>query len=121
MDPRCRITQGREQRALLDSLGNFGASRIRNTAPYFHDNSAKTLEDVVRHYALLFAFVSNNVIVLSEEDQADIVAFLKLLRGFDAGANVASDARISFTPRTYQLAVRGGVCVFGARQRPVAR
>jgi cytochrome c peroxidase len=52
---------------------------IRNTAPYFHDNSAKTLEDVVRHYALFFAFVSNNVIVLSEQDQADIVAFLKLL------------------------------------------
>jgi cytochrome c peroxidase len=52
---------------------------VRNTAPYFHDNSAKTLEDVVRHYANFFAFVSNGVIALSEQDQADIVAYLELL------------------------------------------
>jgi cytochrome c peroxidase len=52
---------------------------VRNTAPYFHDNSAKTLEDVVRHYALFFSIVTNDAIVLSEQDQADIVAFLKLL------------------------------------------
>ena len=52
---------------------------IRNTAPYFHDNSAKTLEDVVRHYAQFFAFVSNGVIILSDQDQADIVAFMKQL------------------------------------------
>jgi cytochrome c peroxidase len=54
-------------------------SGIRNTAPYFHDNSAKTLEHAVRHYAQFFAFVSNGVIVLSDQDQADIVAFMKLL------------------------------------------
>src|SRR5262249_16457013 len=29
----------------------FGVAR---TAPYFHDNSASTLEDVVRHYQALF-------------------------------------------------------------------
>jgi hypothetical protein len=52
---------------------------VRSTAPYFHDNSAKTLEDAVRHYANFFAFVSNGVIVLSGQDQADIVAYLKLL------------------------------------------
>jgi len=52
---------------------------VRNTAPYFHDNSARTLEDVVRHYANFFAFVSNGVIILSEQDQADIVAYMKLL------------------------------------------
>jgi cytochrome c peroxidase len=52
---------------------------IRRTAPYFHDNSAKTLEDVVRHYANFFNVVTNGVIVLSDQDQADIVAFLKLL------------------------------------------
>ena len=52
---------------------------VRNTAPYFHDNSARTLEDVVRHYANFFAFASNGVIVLSEQDQADIVAYMKLL------------------------------------------
>jgi cytochrome c peroxidase len=56
------------------------------TAPYFHDNSAKTLEDVVRHYAKFFAIVSTPpggegpALVLSEQDQADIVAYMKLLR-----------------------------------------
>jgi len=52
---------------------------VKQTAPYFHDNSAKTLEDVVRHYANFFNFVTNGVIVLSDQDQADIVAYLKLL------------------------------------------
>jgi cytochrome c peroxidase len=50
---------------------------IRKTAPYFHDNSAKTLEDVARHYANFFFVVAG--IVLTPEDQRDIVAFLKLL------------------------------------------
>jgi len=56
------------------------------TAPYFHDNSAKTLADVARHYAKFFAIVSTPAgggapaLVLSEQDQADIVAYLKLLR-----------------------------------------
>jgi len=59
---------------------------VAETAPYFHDNSAKTLEDVVRHYAKFFAIVSTPqgggppTLVLSEQDQADIVAYLKLLR-----------------------------------------
>jgi hypothetical protein len=52
---------------------------IRHTAPYFHDNSAKTLEDVAAHYARFFDFVTGGFIVLTEQDQADIVAFLKLL------------------------------------------
>ena len=80
-------------RALITGIGpkddptfeNVNAFKIsplrgeRNTAPYFHDNSARTLEDVVRHYALFFRFVSNGMIDLSEQDQADIVAFMKLL------------------------------------------
>lgn len=49
---------------------------IRNTAPYFHDNSAKTLEDVAGHYAGFFALFG---IILTPQDQQDIVAFLKLL------------------------------------------
>src|SRR5262245_12317983 len=52
---------------------------IRNTAPYFHDNSAKTLEDVARHYALFFNVVTGGVITLTPQDQADIVAYMKLL------------------------------------------
>ena len=80
-------------RALITGVGpkddptfeNFNSFKIsplrgvKNTAPYFHDNSAKTLEDVVRHYANFFAFVSHGVITLSEQDQADIVAYMKLL------------------------------------------
>jgi cytochrome c peroxidase len=27
---------------------------ISKTAPYFHDNSAATLEDMIRHYQLMF-------------------------------------------------------------------
>jgi cytochrome c peroxidase len=53
---------------------------IRRTAPYFHDNSARTLEEVAAHYAKLFAiFDPRNPIILTPQDQADIVAYLKLL------------------------------------------
>jgi cytochrome c peroxidase len=52
---------------------------IRLTAPYFHDNSAKTLEDVAAHYALFFNVVTGGAITLTPQDQADIVAYLKLL------------------------------------------
>lgn len=52
---------------------------IRNTAPYFHDNSAKTLEDVAAHYANFFEVVTGGFLILTPQDQADIVAFLKLL------------------------------------------
>lgn len=51
---------------------------VNNTAPYFHDNSAKTLEDVAAHYARFFLTIKSPVI-LSQQDQADIVAYLKLL------------------------------------------
>jgi cytochrome c peroxidase len=75
----------------FDSLNAFKISPLRgikNTAPYFHDNSAKTLEAVVAHYATFFAIVSDPdgpggpappLIVLTPQDQADIVAFMKLL------------------------------------------
>jgi len=49
---------------------------IKDTAPYFHDNSAKTLEDVMNHYARFFA----PFIILTEQDKADLVAYTKLLR-----------------------------------------
>lgn len=54
---------------------------IRHTAPYFHDNSAKTLEDVVKHYAQFFLIVTGpeNPIILTDQDIADIVAYMKLL------------------------------------------
>jgi cytochrome c peroxidase len=61
----------------------WGVSR---TAPYFHDNSAKTLEDVMLHYKKFFAIVTDPAIDgdppidLTEQDQKDIIAFLELLR-----------------------------------------
>lgn len=59
---------------------------VNDTAPYFHDNSAKSLEDVVEHYAKFFAIISTPpggnapALVLTPQDKADIVAYLKLLR-----------------------------------------
>lgn len=74
----------------FDSLNAFKISAlrgIRHTAPYFHDNSAKTLEAALEHYAKFFALATDPdgpgplppLIVLTPQDQADIVAFLKLL------------------------------------------
>lgn len=51
---------------------------IRRTAPYFHDNSARTLEDVAAHYEREFRRLDPTVI-LSAQEQADIVAYMKLL------------------------------------------
>ncbi len=50
---------------------------IRHTAPYFHDNSSKTLEEVAEQYTFMFRREAG--IILTPQDEADIVAFLKLL------------------------------------------
>ena len=68
---------------ILDQVNAFKISPlrgIRHTAPYFHDNSAKTLEDVAAHYALFFNVVTGGAIVLTPQDQADMVAYMKLLK-----------------------------------------
>lgn len=67
----------------IQSVNAFKIPSLRGaarTAPYFHDNSARTLEDLMRHYTQFFAIVSNNALVLSEQDQADAVAYMKLLK-----------------------------------------
>jgi cytochrome c peroxidase len=54
---------------------------VKDTAPYFHDNSAKTLEQVAEHYA--FYFRDNDGFLrfdFTAQDRADMVAFLKLLK-----------------------------------------
>ena len=75
----------------FDHLNAFKISPLRGitkTAPYFHDNSARALEDVVEHYRQFFLVVSDPdgplgpagpLISLTEQDKKDIVAFLKLL------------------------------------------
>jgi cytochrome c peroxidase len=50
---------------------------VRHTAPYFHDNSSKTLQEVAEQYTFMFKLFSD--IILTPQDEADIVAFLKLL------------------------------------------
>ena len=56
----------------------------RHTAPYFHDNSAKSLEDVLEQYVFFFTSnlgfpITDSNILLTEQDIADIIAFLRLL------------------------------------------
>jgi hypothetical protein len=52
---------------------------VRKTAPYFHDNHAKTLEAVASHYRNFFLVVTGGFLVLDDQDLADMVAFMKLL------------------------------------------
>ena len=59
---------------------------VARTAPYFHDNSARTLEDVMVHYKKFFARVTDPAIdrdpavELTDQEQKDIIAFMKLLK-----------------------------------------
>jgi len=81
-DPGRALITGVAQSPFFDSVNAFKIPTlwgVARTAPYFHDNSAKTLEDVVEHYARFFATVSNGGLVLTDQDKADIVAYLKLL------------------------------------------
>jgi cytochrome c peroxidase len=49
----------------------------KDTAPYFHDNSAATLEDLAQHYSDYFQIVG--LPALTDQEQADIVAYVQLL------------------------------------------
>jgi cytochrome c peroxidase len=51
---------------------------IKKTAPYFHDNSAKTLEEVMDHYTILFTPFAGGPPFTAQE-RADIIAYMKLL------------------------------------------
>jgi cytochrome c peroxidase len=61
---------------LWTDLGRFKTPTLRALAaraPYFHNGIAATLEDVVRHYEKHFGFV------FTDEERADLVAFLNAL------------------------------------------
>lgn len=78
-DPGRALVTGNAQDA--ESMNAFKIPSlwgVARTAPYFHDNSSKTLEDVARHYARFFAAISP--IVLTQQDQDDMVAYMKLLK-----------------------------------------
>jgi cytochrome c peroxidase len=66
----------------FDHLNAFKISPLRGiakTAPYFHDNSAKTLKAVAAHYREFFLIVTGGTLFLDDQDLADMVAFMKLL------------------------------------------
>jgi len=84
---RYEVTQNEEQRARfkLPSLRN-----VALTAPYMHDGRFQTLEEVIEHYntgvqysGTLDESMEHNLLPgglqLSEQDKADLVAFLKTL------------------------------------------
>jgi cytochrome c peroxidase len=64
---------------------------VKDTAPYFHDNGAKTLRDAVAHYQRFFNFTEaedpvgsqslGGLIELTDNDVDDIVAYLQLGTG----------------------------------------
>jgi len=61
----------------LNAFKMVSLRNLRNTAPYFHDNSAKTLEDVAQQYSDLFTRFGRPP--FTAEQKADMVAFMKLL------------------------------------------
>jgi len=75
------------ERPLRLMKGAFKTPTIRDitlTAPYFHDGSAETLEEVVEHYVrggIVKTNLSPNLIELdlSDRDKRDLVAFMKAL------------------------------------------
>jgi cytochrome c peroxidase len=54
---------------------------INRTAPYFHDHRAATLEEVVEHYQVFFAFINEvrglPLPKIPDEDVAPIVAYMR--------------------------------------------
>ena len=92
-----------ELTAQAADMGRFRAASLRNvevTAPYMHDGTLATLEDVLRFYAAGGRNISSGpnagdgranpfksdlvtLIDLSEQEQADIVAFLRTLTDHD--------------------------------------
>lgn len=49
----------------------------KDTAPYFHDNSARNLEELMQHYSDYFQIVG--LPPLSAQEQKDIIAYMQLL------------------------------------------
>jgi hypothetical protein len=87
-DPGRALVTGDMRGFPLGDLGKFKIPTlwgVARTAPYFHNNGAKTLEQAMDHYDLFFqiatplALPGSLPLDLTEQDKADLVAFLKLL------------------------------------------
>lgn len=82
---------------MLADLGKFKTPTLRNvalTAPYMHDGSSKTLEEVIKHYdkggdknryidAKIFP------LHLTQQEKADLVAFMKALTSLQPSNRLA--------------------------------
>ncbi len=80
-----KIASSDPGRALITgNPADIGAFKIlsvwgaKETAPYFHDNSAKTFEEMMEHYDQLGNLIGP-AFDLSEQDKKDIIAYIKRL------------------------------------------
>jgi cytochrome c peroxidase len=79
-------------------IGTFRTPSLRNielTAPYFHDGSAATLEDVVRYYEKggndnSLRDWELQALNLTQDEVKDLIEFLKALTSFDAKASLSA-------------------------------
>lgn len=87
-DPGRALQTGDFRGFPFGDLGKFkipSLRGVRHTAPYFHNNGAKTLDDVIDHYRQFFIIAIPVVLpgtqpyVLTQQDQADLIAFMNLL------------------------------------------
>ncbi len=82
-------------------IGAFRTPSLRNvelTAPYFHDGSAKTLAEVVRYYVKggndhPLRDWELGALLMSDEEQHDLVEFLKSLTSDEAKAMAAKSMK----------------------------
>ena len=84
-DIECRGVHRRRRAAFFANVFKIPTLwGVARRAPYFHDNSAKSLEDVMEQYVFLFTSnigfpITDSNILLTDQDIADIIAFMKLL------------------------------------------
>jgi cytochrome c peroxidase len=85
-DPGRALITGRTDFESLNAFKIPPLWGVARTAPYFHNNSAMTLEGVMRQYQAFFANPTTpsvfgpDPIILEQGDMSDIIAFLQLLR-----------------------------------------
>lgn len=63
-------------------IGKFKTPSLRNVAltpPYMHDGSVATLEEVVEHELYYRGIAANRPLILTPQEKADLVTFLKSL------------------------------------------
>ncbi len=82
--PFACIINSNPQNGVFSTTSVFRTSSlwgVADTAPYFHDNSAETLDDVMDLYQDLFAITAaglgNSAFIITAQDRADIIAYIK--------------------------------------------